>query len=94
MRWIIGTGLGHAQRGECRPHKALKAWAGNWAPVIIITQTESPSSGNHRTGKKGAQTPSACRIQEDLQIPLHRFKDTVRKPETDPKSSQKVNTNS
>ena len=41
----------NAQSGQCGPHSALRVWAGNWAPVTIVAQTEPPSSWDHRKGK-------------------------------------------
>ena len=35
------------QSGDCGLHSALRAWAGNWAPVIIIAQTEPPFLAKH-----------------------------------------------
>ena len=40
-----------AQSGEYRLHSALTLWAGKWAPMIIVAQTEPPSLANHRKGK-------------------------------------------
>ena len=39
------------QSVECGLHSGLRTWAGNWAPVIIVTQTEPPSLQQHRKGK-------------------------------------------
>ena len=43
-----------SQSGEYRSHSALKAWAGNWAPVIIVAQPKPPSLRNHKKGKNRA----------------------------------------
>ena len=70
----------YIQSIQCRPHGTLRAWAGNWAPVIIVAKTEPLSSQNHRKGKKKerAQLPYACSIREDQQNPLGRFKVSSR----------------
>ena len=45
------------QSRECRLHSALRAWTGNWAPVIIVAQTEPPSPWNNRKGKTEPMPP-------------------------------------
>ena len=32
----------NAQSGQCGMHSALRVWAGNWAPVNTVAQTEPP----------------------------------------------------
>ena len=47
----------NAQSGQFRPHSGLRAWSGNWAPVITVGQTEPPFLGNHGKEKKLEPSP-------------------------------------
>ena len=109
-RWIISTDLAQMQRVESAGHSALRVWAGNWAGVIIVAQTEPHPYRTTGKKKNEAQPPSSCRILEDLQNRFGQCKfsrkafsplksktikpGAVRTPEMDPGRSQKVNTNS
>ena len=88
------------QSGGWGLHSALRAWL----ETGHLAQVEPPTLQNHRKGKNGAQSSSACRNQEDLQNWLGMLlfflslknktgrPGAEKNPQTDPERGQKVNT--